>query len=120
MLVQLLFKINIYFVNISNDTLNIFLLFYTKELDRTQVSQLRNVFSKNAMIAFLSENSILYRNYLTENLEQYYCIPVCYLFVFVLIENIPTFIILYPTASVFIYGFIIVLTYRPLMTRQYF
>ena len=27
-----------------------------------------------AMIAFLSENSILYRNYLTENLEQYYSI----------------------------------------------
>ena len=39
-----------------------------------------------AMIAFLSENSILYRNYLTENLEQYYCIPVFYLFVFVLNE----------------------------------
>ena len=71
-----------------------------------------------AMIAFLSENS--HRNYLTENLEQYYCIPVFYLFVFVLNENIHTFVIYIPQHLYIFIDFIIVLTCRPLMTRQYF
>jgi hypothetical protein len=73
-----------------------------------------------AMIAFLSENSILYRNYLTENLEQYYCIPVFNLFVFVLNENIHTFVIYIPQHLYIFIDFIIVLTCRPLMTHQYF
>jgi len=67
-----------------------------------------------AMIAFLSENPILYRNYLTENLEQYYCIPVFYLFVFVLIENIHTFVIYIPQHLYLFMDFIIVLTCGPL------